>query len=319
MVARLAWMALIPGPKAPGDPLTKGTVKGAGTQGVALPRGAPADKTEKAEKTAETDASVVPAAVSAPGADTFVDTPSLLQKRAPQDLPGGAGEGGKGASVRARLQALGVKGAAGLVKSAATDGIRYSSVPGGRILHGSVVVESVRALAKLEGVVRVTGDLTLQESLLKSPDLLVLKTLIEVGGRLTLEGNSALQLVDAFENLERARGVYFGFNPGVTRVHLPKLKEVEAALIFEANSAVTEISLPAFTKAGRYVHVHGNPALTTVLAPAFASAGGELSFVDNPRLFTVRLAGKERPASVSALELKDNGAASYPLLFTRVS
>lgn len=319
MVARLAWMALIHGPKGPGDPLTKGGAKGVGTTGVALPRSAPADKTEKAEKTVETGPPPSGGVPPAPGTDAFVDTPSLLEKRSAQELPGGAGEGGKGASVRARLQALGVKGTEGLVKSAATDGIRYSSVPGGRILHGSLVVESARALAKLEGVVRITGDLTLQESLLKSADLLLLKSLVEVGGRLTLEGNSALQLVDAFENLERARGVYFGFNPGITRVHLPKLRELEAALIFEANSSLTEISLPAFTKAGRYVHVHDHPALTTVLMPAFTSAGGELSFMDNPRMITVRLGGKERPALVSALELKNNGAASYPLLFARAS
>ena len=161
---------------------------------------------------------------------------------------------------------LGLKGGTdGLIKTAGTDAIRYSAVPGGRILHGSLAVESTRSLAKLEGVVRVTGDLSIQESVLKSAELLVLKSLTEVGGRLTLEGNAALQLIDAFENLERARGIYVGFNPGIARVSLPKLREIEAALIFEANTALTEINLPAFSKGGLYVHVHDNQALTTVL------------------------------------------------------
>lgn len=314
MVARVREMAVISGPKGPGETKTKGAPKAA--EGTGLPATGPAGKalpTEKVEKPQEKD----PA--PAPGSDTFVDSPSVVERRSASELPPTAGEGGKGASVRARLQALGIKGTEGLVKTAQSDGVRYSSVPGGRILHGSVVIESARALAKLEGVVRITGDLTLQESLLKSADLLVLKSLVEVGGRLTLEGNSALQMVDAFENLERARGIYFGFNPGITRVHLPKLRELEAALIFEANSSLSEISLPSFTKAGRYVHVHDHPALTTVLAPALSLVGGELSFLDNPRLIAVRLAGKDRPAQVQVLELKNNGAASFPLLFARVA
>lgn len=299
-------MAILTGPKGPGEPKTKGahghpaTVKGA--------------EPEKLEKTQEKEQ-----VVAAPRGDAFVDTPSLVERRQTQELPSGQGEGGKGASVRARLAALGIKGGEGLVKTAASDGIRYSTVPGGRILHGSVTVESARALAKLEGVVRITGDLTIQESLLKSADLLVLKSLQEVGGRFTLEGNSSLQIVDALENLERARGLYFGFNPGITRISLPKLKELEAALIFEANGSLTEISLPSFKKGGRYAHVHDNPALTTVLAPALETLGGELSFVDNPRLITVRLASREKPAAVGGLELSKNGAASFPLLFAQVA
>ncbi len=302
-------MANITGPKGPGEPKTKG-VRPASDKLPGL---------EKPEKTQEK----VPDPVVAPepGAkvgDTFGDVPSIHGRQG-RDLPTTQGEGGAGGSVRARLHAFSVKGAEGLVKTASSDALRYSSVPGGRILHGSVAVESARALAKLDGVVRITGDLSIQESTLKSADLLVLKSLTEVGGRLTLEGNAAIQLVDAFENLERARGIYFGFNPGITRVSLPKLKELEAALIFEANTALGEIHLPAFTKGGLYVHVHDNQALTTVLMPSFIATKGELSFIDNPRLITVRLASKARPATVGALELMKNGAASFPLLFANVA
>ncbi len=307
-------MANVTGPKGPGEPKTKGT-RPASDARIGL---------EKLEKAKEKPSEPTPAVEPAGGdADRFGDLPSI-HGQAARELPAGPGEAPSGGSVKARLHALGLSaqgehGGGGLIKSAKSDAVRYSSVPGGRILHGSVVIESARALAKLEGVVRVTGDLTIQESGLKSADLLVLKALTEVGGRLTLEGNPALQLFDACENLERARGLYLGFNPSLTRVALPKLREIEAALIFEANSAVTELNLPAFTKGGLYVHVHDNPALTTVLMPSFEATQGELSFLDNPRLLTVRLASKAKPAAVGALELAKNGAASYPLLFAHVT
>lgn len=302
-------MANLTGPKGPGEPKSKGA-RPVSDSRIGL---------EKLEKAKEKDKAADPTPeaeqVTRDG-DRFGDLPSIHGQHA-RDLPTVPGEAA-GGSVKARLRALGLKGGEALVKSAASDAIHYSSVPGGRILHGSAVIESARALAKLDGVVRVTGDLTVQESALKSADLLVLKSLTEVGGRLTLEGNPALQLFDACENLERARGVYLGFNPSVTRVSLPKLKELEAAFIVEANAALAELNLPAFTKGGLYLHVHDNPALTTVLMPSLDVMHGELSFLDNPRLLTVRLASKAKPATVGALELGKNGAGSYPLLFATV-
>ncbi|MCC7073913.1 MAG: hypothetical protein IT383_21575 [Deltaproteobacteria bacterium] len=301
-------MANLTGPKGPGEPKSKGTRPVSDARiGLEKP-----EKTKESEKVAEPAPEPV-----GPDGDRFGHVPSMHGRQA-RELPAGTGDGSTGGSVKARLHALGLKGSPGLIKSAASDAIRYSSVPGGRILHGSVVIESARALAKLEGVLRVTGDLTIQESGLKSADLLVLKSLTELGGRLTLEGNPALQLFDACENLERARGIYLGFNTAVARVSLPKLKEVDAAFIVEANSALGELILPAFAKGGRYVHVHDNPALTTVLAPSLDVVHDELSFLDNPRLITVRLASKAKPATVGALELGKNGAASYPLLFATV-
>ncbi|MBI1947678.1 MAG: hypothetical protein HYS27_18465 [Deltaproteobacteria bacterium] len=301
-------MANLTGPKGPGEPKTKG----------ARPVSDKPVVVEKREKIQEKQLPSVMEQEPAVKGDTFGDVPSM-QGRQVRDLPAGQGDGQAGGSVKARLHALGLKGGTdGLIKTAGADAIRYSTVPGGRILHGSLAIESARSLAKLEGVVRITGDLSIQESVLKSADLLVLKSLTEVGGRLTLEGNASLQLLDAFENLERARGIYVGFNPAVTRVTLPKLREIEAALIFEANTALTEISLPAFTKGGLYVHVHDNQALTTVLLPSLSTVQGELSFLDNPRLITVRLASKAKPASVGALELQKNGAATFPLLFAAV-
>ncbi|OGQ17491.1 MAG: hypothetical protein A2138_26250 [Deltaproteobacteria bacterium RBG_16_71_12] len=301
-------MANLTGPKGPSEPKSKG----------ARPV---SDKTaglEKREKIQEKKHEPTVEQEPAVKGDTFGEVPSI-QGRQARELPASPGDAGSGGSVKARLHALGLKGGTdGLIKTAGTDAIRYSAVPGGRILHGSLAVESTRSLAKLEGVVRVTGDLSIQESVLKSAELLVLKSLTEVGGRLTLEGNAALQLIDAFENLERARGIYVGFNPGIARVSLPKLREIEAALIFEANTALTEINLPAFSKGGLYVHVHDNQALTTVLLPSLSSVQGELSFLDNPRLITVRLASRAKPATVGALELAKNGAADFPLLFANV-
>lgn len=302
-------MANLTGPKGPGEPKTKGA-RPVSDKTVGL------EKREKIQEKQQTPTVEQEPAVKG---DAFGDVPSF-QGRQVRELPTNQGEAGTGGSVKARLHALGLKGGTdGLIKTAGSDAIRYSAVPGGRILHGSVAIESARSLAKLEGVVRVTGDLSIQESVLKSADLLVLKSLSEVGGRLTLEGNAGLQLIDALENLERARGIYVGFNPGIARVSLPKLREIEAALIFEANTALTEINLPAFTKGGLYLHVHDNQALTTVLMPSLSLVQGELSFIDNPRLITVRLASKAMPATVGAIELAKNGAAGFPLLFAIVA
>lgn len=232
--------------------------------------------------------------------------------------PADGGEVARGAGVRARLAAFGVKGAEALpIKTAASDAPRLLETPLGRVFEGSLVVESARGLLKLEGVVRVTGHLVLQESAAKSPDLLALSSLLEVGGRLTIEGNHALTLLDGLQSLERARGIYLGFNPALQRASFPKLKEVEAALIVEGNAALTELSLPAFERGRLYLHVHDNAALATLALPSLRSVEGELSLLDNPRLAQVRVASKDRPAEVGAVELRGNALAAYPALQVR--
>jgi hypothetical protein len=93
----------------------------------------------------------------------------------------------RGANVKARLAALGVKGAEALpIKT--RDVARVKDTPIGKILEGSVVVESARHFQKLEGVVRVTGDLTVQEARLAGADATPAMDLVEIGGRLTIEG-----------------------------------------------------------------------------------------------------------------------------------
>lgn len=225
----------------------------------------------------------------------------------------------RGGGVRARLAALGVKGAEALpIKTAARDGVRLKDTPIGKILDGSLTIESPRGLQKLEGVVRVTGDLVIQESASKSADLLALRSLAEIGGRLTIEGNHALVALDALASLERARGIYIGFNPALQKLSLPRLKELDAALILEGNPALVDIQLPAFQRSARYLHVHDNASLVTLSVPALASLGDELSLVDNPRLANVKVAARDKPAEVGLVELRGNGAGAYPHLYVRV-
>ena len=226
-------------------------------------------------------------------------------------VPEAPPESARGGNVRARLAAMGQLP----IKTAAKDVGRIKETPVGKIFDGSLTIESAAGLKKLEGVVRVSGDLTLQESVAKSPDLLVLKSLIEVGGRLTVEGNGAIGVLDPLENLERARGVYVGFNAGLTRIALPKLKELEAAFIIEHNPNLVDISLPAFTKGGRYLHVHENAALVSLSLPNLTSLTDELSVLDNPHLTSVKVGARDKPAQIPAVELRGNGAASYPQLF----
>jgi hypothetical protein len=322
-------MANIGGPKGPSDPRR---APGGGAKILPLKRPEKSDKTEKAgdedtspdpaEKLAQKSQPTAPIVTKK---QVSLELPPLPEKNplnpgakvtAPTE---GEGQAGRGAGVRARLAALGVKGAESLpIKTAARDAVGVKETPLGKILEGTIRIDTPRGLAKLEGVVRVTGDLVLQESAAKSPDLLALCSLIEVGGRLTIEGNASLGVIDALSSLERARGVYIGFNSSVHKIVLPKLKELDAALILEGNPALVEISLPAFAKAGLYLHVHDNASLTSLSLPSLATLGDELSLVDNPRLAKVVVGSREKPADVGLVELKNNGASSYPQLFVRI-
>lgn len=67
-------------------------------------------------------------------------------------------ETGRGGHVQARLAAL------GLIKTAAQGVGRVKDTPQGKIFEGSLTIESMAGISKLEGVVRVSGDLTLQET-----------------------------------------------------------------------------------------------------------------------------------------------------------
>lgn len=326
-------MANIGGPKGPSDPTPGARILPLRPRTDA-PRPAvpPTEPAEKAEKPAQLEkaAPLEKAEEAAPRPpqvrqrEVRLDLParSVFEPQPTRDvtLPLGGGEPvARGAGVRARLAALGVRGADSLpIKTAAKDGVRLKDTPIGKILDGSITVESGRGLQKLEGVVRVTGDLVLQESAARSPDLLALRSIAEVGGRLTIEGNGVLAALDALQSLERARGVYIGFNPSLQKIALPKLKELEAALILEGNPALVDIQLPAFQRGGLYVHVHDNASLTTLSLPSLVSLANELSLVDNPRLAQVKVASRDKPAEVGLVELKANGASAYPQLFVRL-
>ncbi|HEY4220980.1 MAG TPA: hypothetical protein VGO62_06550 [Myxococcota bacterium] len=92
--------------------------------------------------------------------------------------------GAVGAGVKARLAALGV----GTLPIKQTKVARITDTPIGKILDGSVLVENARALSRLEGVVRITGSLTLQEAQLTGGEVTPVNGLVEIEGRLTIEG-----------------------------------------------------------------------------------------------------------------------------------
>ena len=277
-------MANLGGPKGPGDP-----TKVAGAR--VLPFKPVKDRKE-----------IKPVAEGKPS-DVVFDPKATRETVIPE-----AGDGPKASGVLARLAAKGP------LKTAGRDAVRFKETPVGRILDGSVTAESVEGLKKLEGVVRVTGDLVIQESALKSVDLVVLKSLVEIGGRLIVEGNAGVGALDNLESLERARGIYIGFNGALTRLALPKLKELEAALIVEGNPQLTHIELPAFTAGGLYMHVHDNAELTSLSMPKLERLGEELSLVANPKLTSVKVATSQKPARVGTVELGGNGTAPFPHL-----
>jgi hypothetical protein len=80
-------------------------------------------------------------------------------------LPELPDDSSRGANLRARLTALGKVP----IKTAESDRLRVRDGSGGKIVEGSVTIESPKGLQKLEGVVRVSGDLTLQETRLSGP------------------------------------------------------------------------------------------------------------------------------------------------------
>lgn len=94
-------------------------------------------------------------------------------------------EGAGKSQVLARLQAMGIEGRK-RVKTA--EPMRVVDGADGRVHDGSLSIESRAGLAKLEGVTRLAGSLSLQEGAVKNADLLALRDLKVVEGRLTFEG-----------------------------------------------------------------------------------------------------------------------------------
>lgn len=197
-----------------------------------------------------------------------------------------AGEGERGGGVKARLAALGLKGGDALIKTAGKDKARITDTPLGKVLEGAVMAESAAGLQKLNGVVKA-HEIGLQESLVKSADLLVLKSLIEVD-RFTIEGSPSLGTLDALAALERGRSIYIGFNATLGKIVLPRLREIDV-LIIEGNPKLREIVLPALEVVHRYFHIHDNTALDSVT-----------------------LGKRDKPVKCGELELVGNAHTSYP-------
>src|SRR4051812_24124817 len=135
-----------------------------------------------------------PAKISVEAPENKAETrqaPEFFDPNSSKELvvPENSGTVARGANLKARLTALGVRGAENLpIKG--RDAVRVKDTPIGKILEGSVVIESAKAMAKLEGVVRVSGDLTVQETHLAGGDATPATSLVEIGGRLTIEGVS---------------------------------------------------------------------------------------------------------------------------------
>ena len=193
----------------------------------------------------------------------------------------------RGGNLKARLTALGVKGGAP-IKAQDADRVRSKDTPLGKVLDGVVKAETAQGLQKLDGVVKA-HEIGLQESRIKSADLLVLKSLLEVG-RFTIEGSPTLQTTDALSSLETAGSVYIGFNAALQRVQL-NLKRVDV-LIIEGNPALREILLPKLEVVTRYLHIH-----------------------DNANLAKVVLGAREKPVQAAAFELLGNAKEAYPGIF----
>jgi hypothetical protein len=193
----------------------------------------------------------------------------------------------RGGGVKARLHAMGLKGDA-LIKTN-KDRVRITETPAGKILEGAVMAETAAGLQKLNGVVKA-HEIGLQEPLIKSADLLVLKTLIEVD-RFTIEGSPTLTSLDALAALERGRSIYIGFNATLGKIVLPRLKEVDV-LIIEGNPKLREIVLPALEVVHRYVHIQ-----------------------DNVGLDAVSIGKREKPVKCPELELSGNAQKNYANIF----
>jgi hypothetical protein len=138
----------------------------------------PAEKVEKLEsppKTVETS--------PVPVSDEFdkINTGGIT-------IPENVDEVARGANVRARLAAM--KGQVP-IKDARSDQVRIRDGTGGKILDGSLTIESPRGLQKLEGVAIVNGDVTLQETRLSGADVTPVNSVVQINGRLTIEGVSS--------------------------------------------------------------------------------------------------------------------------------
>jgi len=154
-----------------------------------------------------------------------------------------------------------------------------------RVLTGEIRIERASDLARLAGVTKLEGSLSIAECALEARDLQHAKSLVTITGGLSVEGASHLTSIDAFAALQTVGGaLYVGFNRALESLSLPALAHVGRAFVVEGNARLQSFSAPLLKDVSGYLHVHENPRLVTVSLPALASASGELSFVDCPLL-----------------------------------
>lgn len=168
------------GPRGPNDATTGRVVPFPRRPGVEGPGGTSPALTE----------AKAPEPTKAPSSSPSPSTPptdaTTFERAAGQSTPIATPVEGAGKSqVLARLQALGIEGRK-RVKT--TEPPRVVDGTDGRVHDGSVGIESRAGLAKLDGVTRIAGSLSLQEGAVKNADLLSLRDLKVIEGRLTFEG-----------------------------------------------------------------------------------------------------------------------------------
>lgn len=184
---------------------------------------------------------------------------------------------------------------------------------GGQAAKGDLVVERPEDLAALRGVVTFSGNLAIAESSITGADLDALRHLAVVEGNLALEGNRALTSLSGLSALTEVKGSFYaGFNEGLERLELPKLREVGGALVIEGHARLTGVDLASLESVGKYLHLHENDVLEQALFGALETLGAEVSIVDNPRLVTVAL--PLLTAGPGDVEIAQNGAKLFGTL-----
>lgn len=135
------------------------------------------------------------------------------------------------------------------------------------ILPWHVVVDDdgLTALAEIE---ELQGSLILRGAVTAC----VLPGLRSITGHLALEG--CARLVDLrLDALERVGSQLTVFGAGLTRLALPALSEVGAALELDGNLALEQVSLPALRTIGASLIADDNPELRSISLPSLASIG----------------------------------------------
>lgn len=113
-----------------------------------------------------------------------------------------------------------------------------------------LIIEGEDDLAALDGVSAIDGDLQLNRTSFADVDFL--GCIEEIGGLLTIYGNTALTDLSGLDRLERVGGgIVFGDNTALPAIDgLPALTEIgrvtedgaEGSLVIQGNHAMTEIS-----------------------------------------------------------------------------